>query len=205
MFSSLFGFGLEPGLMMFIIWMPVLTVQVFALLFIPSLLGAGARPGAVAKAIYAYMLQAAGIALMTIGGLPAIHAVIERTVMGFERFTPEIYVALLVLFAAGGLTFLWHERMAEGIDPVSRRIPATIFWYSWKLAGFLLMLASALVFFLMMLLARESFAVGGWLMPFLVFIFGMLLSWCTRSQALSPVSFQSMSVHTTPKKPAKRK
>ncbi len=206
MFLPLFGFGLEPSVVLFMLAVPVIVVQSFALLFIPSLLGAGARPQAVGKAMYSYVLQAAGIALMTLGGIPALHAVLERTLLGFERFTPEIYVALLVLFATGGLTFLWHERMAETIDPVSRRIPATVFWFSFKLAGFLLMLGSALFFFLMMLLARESFSMGGWLMPFLLFLYGLLLSWCTRSPANATMSFQSTAMHAAPaKKAGKRK
>lgn len=192
MFIPFLGLGLSG--IVYAIVAPLLIVQIFALLFIPSLLTAGARPFSVGKAVYCYLLQAIGILLMTLGGLPALYAVIERLATGTERFTAEIYLALLILFAAGGLTFLWHESMGDRIDATSRRVVQTVFWFGFKLAGYVLMLVSALSFFLTMLLMRELFAQTGWIMPTLLFLYGSLLAYCTRmppripQEGVSPVA-----------------
>ncbi len=178
MFIPFLGLGFS-GIVYAIIG-PLVIIQIFALLFIPSLLSASARPFAVGKAVYCYLLQAVGIVLMSLGGLPALYAVTERLTTGTERFTAEIYLALLILFAAGGFTFLWHESMSSRIEPMSRRVVQTVFWFGFKLAGYVLMLVSALSFFLTMLLMRELFMQTGWIMPLILFLYGSLLAYCTR-------------------------
>ncbi len=184
-------FSLSMAGLVYAVLLPLVLLPLFALLCIPSLLTAGARPAAVGKAVYCYVLMAVGIVLMSVSGIPALYAVMEKLVTGQDRFTTEVYVSLLLLFAGGGLTFLWHETMGATVDEASRRVSGTIFWYLWKMVGYVLMLLALLSFFLTMLLARESFAGTWWIMPLLLFLYGTLLSWVTRSSTPVPQDFRT--------------
>ncbi len=183
---------------------PIMLVQLFALVFIPALLVPGARPLQVGKAIYCYALQALGILLMSLGGLPAFYSVLEKFVLPQDRFSTEMYIALLIVFTCGGLTFLWHESIAQSIEEPSRRVVAGIFWFIIKLVGFLLMLFSAMSFLLTMLLAPAS-AGSWWILPSLLFAYGLLLAWCTRLPPHKPQSFHSASIATSGSVSAKAK
>lgn len=161
---------------------------------IPCILSPGARPVSAIKALYCYVLQSVGVALMTTGALPAVYGVLEKFTTGDERFSAEMYLALLILFSLGGVTFLWHEQMAERIDDGSRRIPALLFWYTFKTLGALLTLLGILSFLFTMLLTRPL--VGPWWITSIVTIlYGVLLSWCTRTPAASSQPFKMMPLH----------
>ena len=108
-----------------------------------------------------------------------------------------MYLAFLILFAFGGITFLWHETMAQSIDDASRKVVAAIFWFSFKLMGYLLMLFGVLSLFLTMLLSPVGLAPAWWVTPVLVFLFGLLLSWCTRDELNGSPRFQSSLMPST--------
>ena len=161
---------------------------------IPCILAPGARPVSAIKALYCYILQSVGVAMMTAGALPAVYGVLEKFSIGTERFSAEMYLALLVLFSLGGITFLWHEQMAERIDDASRRLPAILFWYTFKTLGNLLIILGILSFVFTMLLSRPL--VGAWwITPVVTLLYGILLSWCTRSPASSAQAFKMMPLH----------
>lgn len=175
--------------------LPAVGAVLLALILVPSLLLPGARPSACAKAAYCYLLQAGGIVLMTAGGLPAVYGVLEKFSLGIENFSARMYLALLILFACGGSTFLWHERIAERIDDASKKIPALLFWYTFKLLGYVLTLTSGLSLFLTMLLSRPPLSPTWWTASLVTLLYGMLLSWCTRTPAPAPQQFKSAPMH----------
>ena len=73
--SALFSMtGIVYGLVL-----PLLVLHVIAMLFIPGLAASGVKVMGLGKAIYCFLLQALGILLMTLGGLPA----------GFCRLPPD--------------------------------------------------------------------------------------------------------------------
>lgn len=173
---------------------PIVTFVALAVAAIPCILAPGARPAGAIKALYCYVLQAVGVSLMTAGALPAVYGVLEKFSIGAERFSAEMYFALLILFSAGGVTFLWHEQMAEKIDDASRRVPALLFWYAFKTIGNLLILLGMLMFLFTMLLTRPL--VGAWwITPVVVLLYGILLSWCTRVPSGSAQTFKLMPLH----------
>jgi hypothetical protein len=192
--------------LLYVVLLPLALLHVLALLIIPCLL-AGGRIGAAMKAIYCYLLQAVGISLMTTGALPAVYGVIEKFSVGAERFSAEMYLALLILFATGGLTFLWHERIADKIDDASRKVPALLFWYSFKLLGYFLVVGSAISLLVTMLLTRGAMPATWWISPIVILLYGLLLSWCTRSPSVKQETFRTMAVAgaTPAKTKAKRK
>ena len=160
---------------------PIGLLLVLGLLMIPCMLQEGSRPSACIKAIYCYLLQLLGMVLMTIGALPASYGVIGKFATGSEILSAEGYLVLLILFATGGLTYLWHERMAEDIDDASRRVPALLFWYVCKLFGYCLTLSAVLWLILTMLMARDPLPPGWWSSPVILALYGLLLGWCTRT------------------------
>jgi hypothetical protein len=205
MLQPLLGLGIVGAI--WSIALPLMILQIFALLFLPSLMVPGAKPSLVAMSVYCYLLQLIGLIMMTAGGLPALEGVLEKIVVGHDRFSTEMYLAMLILFAAGGLTFLWHEHMALTIDHASRRVCAVIFSGSLRLIGYLLCVFSAVSFLLMMLLMPGSMHAISGLLPTLLFLYGLLLLWCTRPSAtpLLTQTFFSKKPSSEKKAPTKKK
>lgn len=175
--------------------MAFLSLSVF--LLIPSLFVPGARPLSAAKAVYCYLMETVGVVLLSIGGIPAVYAVMEKFATGYERFSTEMYVALLMIFAAGGITYLWHESMAAKIDQTSQRVCAAIFHILWKALGYFLLMGSILTLFLLLLLAQDMLMPGWWILPTILLLYGWLLSWLTRDPKTAALS-EHFHSHATP-------
>ncbi len=211
MFLPYLGFGMVAGF--YALLFMFLVFQIFVLFFTPSMLTQGARPLAVGKAVYCYLLQGFGIILMSAGGLPAVNAVTVRLVTGTDTLSTEMYLALLIIFSFGGLTFLWHEKMAQSIDDTSKRVCSAVYWFSLKLVGYILCLVSLLAFFLTLLFLREMVDATWWIMPTIFFLYGLLLSWCTRTDVVASAPLRSIPspapaktlVATTPSVPPVKK
>lgn len=172
--------GLGFASMFSLLIVPLAIVQLFAVLFIPSMLVPGAKPMAVGKAVYAYTMQTVGIILMVGGAFPALYGVLQKLVYPEELYTTEIYIALLVLFATGGLLFLWHEQMAQSVDEMSRRVTAALFWFFWRAVGALSLIFAVLSLLLTMLLTPQPLEPDWWIIPVLTLAFGWLLCYATR-------------------------
>ncbi len=196
--TSLFGMvGTVYGLIL-----PLLLLNLIALLFIPSLMRGGVQAMSVGKAIYCYLLQIIGVLLMTIGGIPAIYGVLAS-----QAYESNTYLALLIVFACGGFTFLWHDHMIRQTDAPSRAVPHAIYVTLFKLLGYLLTLVSALSLLLTMLLGLGTLLPNWWIMPTITLFYGLLLTWCTRSEG-NGSPFQSSPMHARPaaaKPPVKAK
>lgn len=187
-------FSLNTTSLLLLVLLPVALLQVLLLILLPALHAPGARASGVLKATYSYAMQGIGIVLMTVGALPALHGVIEKFVTGVEQLSAQAYMALLIIFCAGGGTFLWHERMAEGIEDASQRVPALLFWYSFKIIGFVLVLFSAGSLVFTLLLEPYDLDVTWWITPTVFLAYGLLLSWCTRMPQGIGASFKSVQV-----------
>ncbi len=181
--STLFTFTLVP----------LAVLAALAIALIPCLIVPGAKVGASMKALYCYIMQCIGVALMTAGALPAVYGVLEKFSLGVERFSAEMYLGLLILFSCGGITFLWHEQVAEKIEDASRRVPALLFWYTFKAIGCVVILVAVLSFLFTMLLTRPLVGTW-WITPIVTGLYGLLLSWCTRWPS-SPSSFRSLPLN----------
>ncbi len=180
-------------LLLVLVLFPLAVMLTIAVALIPCLLSPGVRIGSAIKALYCVVLQTVGIGMMTAGALPAVYGVLKKFSTGAEQFSAEMYLALLILFSIGGVVFLWHEQMAERIDDASRRVPALLFWYTFKTIGNLLILVGLLSFLFTMLLTQPL--VGTWWMsPVVTVLYGLLLSWCTKTPATSK-TFRLLPLH----------
>lgn len=181
------------------ILVPLLLLQSLTLLFIPSMMKNGAQPRKVGEAIFCYLMQSLGILLMTAGALPTLISVLA----GVE-LAGATYFTLLVIFATGGILFLWHDNAVHTIDEASRAVPGAIFLYMFKIIGYAIVLLWVLSLITTLMTGIPEDA-GWWIMPLVMILYGLLLAWCTRSDAGSNQSvFQSITVNSPSLQPAKK-
>jgi hypothetical protein len=167
--STILGFiGSFYGLVL-----PLMTIFFLAVLFLASMSVPGAKPRHVGEAIYCYLMHAVSVLLMTIGALPTVFSVFAGI-----AFTGRTYIALLLVFACGGLLFLVQDQAVRGLDSASKSVTEAIYMTAIKIIGNLIALLSGLSIFLSIVLA--SFQPGWWVTPFVLLLYGMLLSWCTK-------------------------
>ena len=167
--STIFGFiGSFYGLVL-----PLLTIFFLTVLFLASLSVPGAKPRHVGEAIYCYLMHGVSVLLMTIGALPTVFSVFAGV-----AYTGRTYIALLLVFACGGLLFLVQDQAVRSLDSASKSVTEAVYTTTIKIIGNLIALLSALSIFLSIVLA--SFQTGWWVTPFVLLLYGMLLSWCTK-------------------------
>lgn len=167
--TTIFGFiGSFYGLVV-----PLCTLFFIAILFLASMTVAGAKPKEIGRAIYTYIMHGTSVLLMTIGALPTVFSVFAGV-----SYTGRTYIALLLVFASGGLLFLMQDQEVRNLDSASKSIPEAIYMTTLKIIGNLLMVLSGLSIVLNIILT--SFQTGWWVTPFVLLLYGILLSWCTR-------------------------
>lgn len=167
--STIFGFiGSFYGLVL-----PLLTLFFLTVLFMASMMQPGAKAKLVGDAIYNYLMHGVSVLLMTIGALPTVFSVFAGV-----AYTGRTYIALLLVFASGGLLFLVQDQAARDLDATSKAVVEAVYITTLKVIGNLMTLLSAVSIFLSIVLA--SFAPGWWVTPFVLLLYGLLLSWCTR-------------------------
>lgn len=167
--STIFGFiGSFYGLVV-----PLLTIFFLTVLFLASMTVSGAKPKAVGEAVYNYVLHAVSVLLMTIGALPTVFSVFAGV-----AYTGRTYIALLLVFACGGLIFLMQDQAVRKLDGPSKAVTEAVYMTTLKIIGNLTALLSGISIFLSIVLA--AFAPGWWVTPFVLLLYGLLLSWCTK-------------------------
>ena len=188
--TTIFGFiGSFYGLVV-----PLCTLFFITILFLASMTVAGAKPKEIGKAIYTYVMHGTSILLMTIGALPTVFSVFAGV-----SYTGRTYIALLLVFAAGGLLFLMQDQEVRSLDNASKSIPEAIYMTTLKIIGNLLAVLSGLSIVLNIILA--SFQTGWWVTPFVLLLYGLLLSWCTRGPRDWEL-FRTKPIHKTTVTPA---
>ena len=203
--STIFGFiGSFYGLVV-----PLVTIFFLTVLFLASLSVPGAKPRHVGDAIYAYLMHGVSVLMMTIGALPTVFSVFAGV-----AYTGRTYIALLLVFACGGVLFLMQDQAVRGLDSASKSVTESVYLTTLKIIGNLIALLSGVSIFLSIVLA--SFQPGWWVTPFVLLLYGMLLSWCTKGnqdwelmKALQVTTAPARSAAPRPKakkkRPVKRK
>jgi hypothetical protein len=157
------------------LFLPFILGAFFALFFIPAFLRDGSTPLAIGHAVYLYFMQALGVILMSLGGIPIVYGVFAD-----EAYSVNTYLALLIIFAAGGITFLFHYAHATQLSAAARAVPEALYFYTIKSLGFIVMIFAGLNLVVSMLLRATPFVRGWWVMPMTLFLYGILLLWLTR-------------------------
>ena len=129
---------------------------------------------------------------MTIGALPTVFSVFAGI-----AYTGRTYIAFLLVFAVGGLLFLMQDQVARSLDASSKAVPEAIYTTTLKFLGNVLVLFSVLSVFLHIVLA--AYEEGWWVTPFVVLLYGLLLSWCTRGNVDAEM-FKTVQMASAPAK-----
>ena len=167
--TTIFGFiGSFYGLVL-----PLGMIFFLAVLFMASMHVPGAKPKGVGDAIYTYALHAMSVLLMTIGALPTVFSVFAGV-----GYTGRTYIALLLVFACGGLLFLMQDQEVRTLDNASASLIEAVYMTTLRIMGNVIALLSAISLFLSLVLG--SFQQGWWVTPFVLLMYGFLLAWCTR-------------------------
>ena len=178
--------------------MPVLLLQLFAMLLLPSLLKPGISAHQAGRAIFSYLMQMLGIILMTVSGLPALYSVLAG-----QGFSSLAYTGLLLVFATGGLVFLWMDGIIRMIDVHSKAIPETMFFFTWKATGLLSLLYGILTLVINITL-QPLILPSWWIIPVITIGYGIILSWFTMDIAPSSMTgFMTMPMARVAKKVGK--
>lgn len=178
---------LQSHVLLYGVFLPLVSLLLFFLLCVPAFLRSSARPMDIARAAFHCLAQSVGIVFMIAGSLPALQVVISNQVLGGTT-----YIGLLIVFAVGGLLFLWNDIQLKAMSVASKEIPETLYFYTWKFIGLLVLLFSGVSLALNLLFSPESFAEGGWMMHVIMFFYGMLISFFTLNRP-----------HITPPAPAR--
>lgn len=178
--------------------LPLVILALFTLLALPAIFRPSVRAEAIGYAAYCYLAQMLGILLMTAGALPALYAVFAQ-----QPLAEVTYLGLLIVFAAGGGLFLWHDARLRSVDPASRAIPAALFLMTWKFVGLLTTVFAGLSFVLRLMLAAER-TPDWWVMHLVMLLYGLVISWFTldrNPRAYAP-AFTSTATRPAVAKPA---
>lgn len=140
----------------------------------------GAKARNTAQAMYCTIMMSIGVLLMTISAIPTV-----TSVLAGESYASETYLGLLIVFAAGGSIFLWHDHWIRTLDPASRLVPSLIFLFTVKTIGTLITLLAGLSVILTLTLGGAEY--GWWIMPLTLFLYGAVLFISTGS-VRSPTS-----------------
>lgn len=184
--------------------LPLFVLALLALLSIPATLRPNVRADAVFRALYHELAKTLGVLLLTAGGLPALYAVVAQ-----QPLSALMYVGLLLVFASGGLLFLWHDARIGTLDPASRALPVALFFAAWKLVGLLIVVFTLLSLVLRLLFLEERSG-DWWSIHAVMLLYGLLLSWFTLdrpvlSRPAAPVTLPSLPRTPPPPRPVQGK
>jgi hypothetical protein len=205
-----FGLLLSSTGLFYGLLIPLMLAQMIAVFVLVASSKSGARPSEVAKAVYCYLAETAGILLMSIGGITAMASVLSS-----RPLSSATYMGLLFVFAVGGITYLYHDGILHRVEASARSIPDAIFLYSWKFIALLVTLFAALSFILQLLLREGEMEPYWWVIHLVLVFYGVVLAWCVahplkddRPQTFrsAPVARPAMSMAASaPKKAVTKK
>lgn len=171
MLTELFGFAKSTSGA----FKPLLLILILMLILAPKDANVTALKK-YATAVFSYLMMSIGVVLMSFGAIPSITAVLSSV-----AFTPEQYLGLLLMFAAGGILYLWTDQQVRLMDPEAKKVPSVVFHFAFKMLGYLSILFAAVA--VAMAVAFQATATPGWWsIPVITLIYGSVLCWATASE-----------------------
>ena len=177
---------------------PIIILQLLAFLLIPKLLD-HRNPRDVGQAIFCYLMEGLGLLLMSVGSIPTFIAAFSP-----RGLQAEVYLGVLLVFATGGLLFLWHDQQIREMDEEVKAIPGAIYFFTIKTIGFLCAVFAALGIALSITLGAVSQA-GWWTAPVVVLLYGCILCWFTSLEPYGLAWLIEPDAPAPKKKAAKKK
>ncbi len=154
--------------------LPLMILQLTTLLMLPALLRGNGKAADVGESTYSYLAQSIGLLLMSAGGLPSAYALLAS-----QPLYPGMYTGMLLIFAIGGIVYLYHDAHVRHLESSSKATVSAIFFFSWKFLGLVAMLAGGLSAVLRMMLSGGMVDPRWWVLHLVLFIYGVLVMWFT--------------------------
>ncbi len=158
------------------------VMVLYLLLLIPALIPNRAKPEEVGKALFCYLVEAIGVAIMSVSGLTAMISVFAG--LSVARFS---YLMLLIIFAAGGILFLRYDVRLRDIDPEAKVIPTLLYRNSVKMVGITVVLLGAFAILSLLFFKPVGIAQRWWVNPVAMIVYGTFLVWSVRKRRASAV------------------
>jgi len=148
----------------------VIVLQLVIFLFLARLLEESKNPFEEGGAIFSYIMLTVGAILMSISAIPATISILG----GVTPFSAEIYFGLVLIFAVGGLLYLWNDHRLRETSDKAKRVPRVIFFYTVKGMGQLSLVLAGLYLVLSIVLQQgETGEIWG--VPLTLAIYGGVL------------------------------
>ncbi len=149
------------------LYIPLSIAAAFGILFIPSLLVAGAKPEGVARAISCYMMKTLGIVLLALSSVQITYALINVRLPELPTLS-----ALILLFTIGLGILVHQSTKLDLIDEASMMVPRLVFSHACEIVGGLIALISGLSI-IITFIVNES--LSGWEMSSTMLLLGTAL------------------------------
>lgn len=148
---------------------PIIVIELLMFIVVGQAMSTKASTQDLGRAVLCYLLEGLGVFLMMIGAMPTVMAAI-----GPHSFTPDLYLALMIVFATGGVLFLWVDQHLRTMPADATAIPGMIYNALIKTIGYLFIVFSAIT--IAMAIASESTRTEGWwVVPMVTLLFGIVI------------------------------
>ena len=88
--------------------------------------------------------------------------------------TPAVHLTLLLLFATGGILFLWVDQSVRHMNPDITRVPALLYTFALRTVVYVSIVLSALY---LLLLSAFAPTAGWWKAPSVLLAYSCLVAW----------------------------
>ena len=156
----------------------VVVVQLVIFLLLSKLLEDSKNPQNEGGAILGYTMLAVATVLMSVSAILATISIMGGTL----TFASSTYFALVLIFAVGGLLYLWNDHRLHEIPESAKKVPRVIFFYSIKAIGQLSIVLSAL-YLCTSIVLQNAITREFWSIPITLLLYGSVLCILTKQEA----------------------
>jgi len=156
----------------------VIVLQLIVFLLLVKPMSESKSPTKFGKAIFSYVMMTIGVILMSLSAIPTTISVLSST-----AFNPEVYLSLLLVFAMGGLMFLWNDYRLREIDEKTKAIPGVMYFFVMKAIG-QLSLVLAVLYLTLTIVLGDIGTPGWWSIPLTIALYGIVMSVLTTTDGL---------------------
>ena len=155
---------------------PLLLISILIFLLVPRD-GSKKELEQHSDAIFGHCMLVVGVILMSITAIPTLMAVVSPI-----AFEPHEYLGLLLIFAAGGIVYLWVDQHLRTLNAAVLKMPSVVYKMTIKFIGSVSLLYSAISLSLAIAF-QATHAAGWWSLSFVSFFYGGILCWFTSKDA----------------------
>ncbi|HLD64057.1 MAG TPA: hypothetical protein VI913_04150 [Candidatus Peribacteraceae bacterium] len=154
--------------------------------------------GKLARAVFSYLMMLVAVILMSTAAIVTALAAMTASALN----DPAVHLVLLLLFAAGGILFLWVDQSVRHMDKYITRIPSLLYDFTLRIVCYV-----AIVFSILYLLLMSAFiqTEGWWKVPGVILLYSCLVVWLLLTGEETPNRFRLLPRRAGSKRGSKRR